>query len=122
MNEGSDWPADKLAALRLGRRLVAEVPTSGLDRRAFVDIRPARSTPDAQAEAEGWARSDAGRSFHLEHWEYDRERLDGFDYDIDAAFVRSADALDESDLLTVLTGWGVRPHSFVYPWDSDDPR
>ncbi|MGW3401041.1 hypothetical protein [Streptomyces zhihengii] len=122
MKDGSDWPADKLTALRLGRRLVAEVPPSRLDRRAFVDIRPVRSEPDIQARDEGWVRSDVERSFRLEHWEYDRERMDGFDYDFGAALIGSADASDESELNTVLNAWGVQADVFVYPWESDDPR
>ncbi|MEU8461649.1 hypothetical protein [Streptomyces sp. NPDC029003] len=122
MDEGSDWPTDKLTALRLGRRLVAEVPASRPDRCAFVDIRPEQSDLDVHARDEGWARSNVDRGFRLEHWEYDRERIEGFDYDIGAALIRSADALDESDLAAVLNRWGVRPLVFVYPWDSDDPR
>ncbi|MEV7586335.1 hypothetical protein ACIRUY_20405 [Streptomyces erythrochromogenes] len=122
MDEGSDWPTDRLTALRLGRRLVAEVPASRLDRRAFVDIRPEQSDSDGQARDEGWVRSDVGRSFRLEHGEYDRERIEGFDYDIGAALIRCADALDESELTTVLNAWSVRPDMFVYPWGSDDPR
>jgi hypothetical protein len=122
MNDGSDWPTDKLTALRLGRRLVAEISASRPDRRAFVDIRPQQSEPDAEARDEGWVRSDVERSFRLEHWEYDRERVDGFDYDIDAALIESAEAPDESELITVLNTWGVRPDIFIYPWDSDDPR
>ncbi|MFJ3310983.1 transposase [Streptomyces sp. NPDC086549] len=65
MNDGSSWPVDKLSELRLGRR------------QAFVDVRPKESGLDAQAQGEGWVRSDAERSFHLEHWEYDRERKYG---------------------------------------------
>ncbi|MFI7405993.1 hypothetical protein ACIBW9_36935 [Streptomyces sp. NPDC049541] len=122
MNDGSSWPTDKLTALRLGRRLVAEVPASRPDRRAFVDVRPDKSGPDAQAQGEGWVHSNAERSFHLEHWEYDRERIDGFDYDIGAVLLGSADATDESELITVLNAWGVRPDLFVYPWDSEDPK
>ncbi|MGZ2361988.1 hypothetical protein LRE75_35880 [Streptomyces sp. 372A] len=91
MDDGSDWSTDKPTALRLGRRLVAEVSASLPDRRAFVGIRPTRSAPDAQARDEGWVHSDAERSFRLEHWEYDRERIDGFDYDIDSALIESAD-------------------------------
>ncbi|OEJ93257.1 hypothetical protein J116_000935 [Streptomyces thermolilacinus SPC6] len=87
-----------------------------------MDIRPARSEPDVQARDEGWVRSDVARSFRLEHWEYDRERMDGFDYDIGSALIGSADAPDESELNTVLNAWGVRPDLFVYPWESDDPR
>src|SRR5215216_4561816 len=122
MNDGSNWPMDKLTALRLGRRLVAEVPAPRLERPAFVDINPKPSKSDAQARGEGWVRSDVERSFRLEHWEYDRERIDGFDYDIDAALIESAEAPDESELITVLNTWGVRPDIFVYHWDSDDPR
>jgi hypothetical protein len=122
MNDGSDWPTDKLTALRLGRRLVAEISASRPDRRAFVDIRPQQGEPDAEARGEGWVRSDVERSFRLEHWEYDRERIDGFDYDIDAALIESAEVPDESELITVLNTWGVRPDIFIYPWNSDDPR
>ncbi|MFG2878145.1 hypothetical protein ACGFYU_24585 [Streptomyces sp. NPDC048337] len=122
MHDGSNWPTDKLNALRLGRRLVAEVPASRPGRRAFVGIRPAWSESDARARGEGWVRSDVERSFRLEHWEYDRERIDGFDYDIGSALIGSADAGDESELRTVLNTWGVQPSLFVYPWESDDPR
>ncbi|MCX5161223.1 hypothetical protein OOK39_18345 [Streptomyces sp. NBC_00264] len=122
MNDQSDWPTDKLTALRLGRRLVAEVPASRPDRRAFVDIRPARSAPDVQARDEGWVRSDSERSFRLEHWEYDHEHMDGFDYDLGATLIGSADAPDESELSSVLNAWGIRPGRFVYPWESNDPR
>ncbi|MFB6878863.1 hypothetical protein [Streptomyces sp. NPDC056323] len=122
MDSGSIWPTDKLTALRLGRRLVAEVPASRPDRRGFVDICPARSEPDAQAQDEGWVRSDVERSFRLEHWEYDRECMDGFDYDLGAALIGSANAPDEPELSAVLNAWGVQPDLFVYPWESDDPR
>jgi hypothetical protein len=122
MNDGSSWPIDKLTALRLGRRLVAEVPASQPGRRAFVDVRPEKSEPDAQAQGEGWVRSDVERGFHLEHWEYDRERIDGFDYDIGAVLIRIADATDESELISVLNAWGIRPDLMVYPWDSEDPK
>ncbi|MFI1061488.1 hypothetical protein [Streptomyces spororaveus] len=120
--DGPDWPADKLTALRLGRRLVTEVPASSPSRRAFVDITPALTRPDDQARAEGWTRSDKGRRFHLQHREYDGERIDGFDYDIGAVLVSSADAADEAALLAALTAWGLRPGAFVYPWETDDPQ
>ncbi|GAA2329047.1 hypothetical protein GCM10010246_09580 [Streptomyces cuspidosporus] len=54
MNDGSSWPVDKLTALRLGRRLIAEVPASGPGRRAFVEVRPKKSDTDDQAQGEGW--------------------------------------------------------------------
>lgn len=122
MNDGSDWPTDKLTALRLGRRLVVEVPASRPDRRAFVDVRPVWSEPDVLARDEGWVRSDVERSFRLEHWEYDLELLDGFDYDLGAALERSADAGNESELSAVLSAWGIQPGLFVHPWETDDPR
>ncbi|MEW1693653.1 hypothetical protein ACIQOF_33995 [Streptomyces sp. NPDC091265] len=87
-----------------------------------MDIRPERSEPDLQARDEGWVRSDVGRRFRIEHREYDHDRIDGFDHDIDAALIRSADAADESELITVLRAWGVRPGLFGHPWESDDPR
>ncbi|MFH8500659.1 hypothetical protein [Streptomyces coeruleorubidus] len=122
MNDGSSWPTDKLTALRLGRRLVAEVPASGPGRRAFVDVSPKKSGLDAQAQDEGWVRSDAQRSFRLELWEYERERINGLDYDIGAVLIDSADATGESELITVLNAWGVRPDLLVYPWESEDPK
>ncbi len=122
MHEGSDWPADKLSTLRLGRRLVTEVPASRTGRRAFVDIAPARTRADQRARDEGWVRGDTDRRFRLEHWEYDGDRLDGFDHDIGAALVASADAADEAGLLAVLAAWGLRPGAFSYPWETDDPR
>lgn len=87
-----------------------------------MEVRPRKSDSDAQARREGWVRSDAERSFHLEHWEYDWERIDGFDYDIGAALIGSADVTDESELIAVLNAWGVRPAFFVYPWESEDPK
>ncbi|MFE5492851.1 hypothetical protein ACFQ7Z_23280 [Streptomyces virginiae] len=122
MKHRSDWPTDKLTALRLGRRLVAEVPASSPERCAFVDVRPGQDGRDARARDEGWVRSDAGRPFRLEHWEYDRSRVDGFDHDIGAALIRSADAADEAGLLAVLGEWGVGPSLFVHPWESGDPK
>ncbi|MFG2991641.1 hypothetical protein ACGFZK_20505 [Streptomyces sp. NPDC048257] len=122
MDDGSEWPADKLAALRLGRRLVTEVPASGPGRRAFVDITPSRSRSDDRARDEGWVRGDAGRSFRLAHREYDHERLDGFDHDIGAALVASADATGEAELLAVITAWRLRPGDFAHPWRTDDPK
>ncbi|MFD5412346.1 hypothetical protein [Streptomyces nojiriensis] len=117
-----DWPADKLNALRLGRRLVTEVPASRPDRRAFVDVTPAGSPADQRARDEGWVRGDPGRRFRLEHREYDGACLDGFDHDIGAVLVASAEVADETGLLAVLTAWGLRPGAFAYPWETDDPR
>lgn len=66
-------------------------------------------------------RSDAHRSFRLTHWEYEADRLDGFDHDIGAELVRSATAANEADLALVLTAWHLTPDCFVHPWESDDP-
>jgi hypothetical protein len=41
----ADWPTDKLNALRLGRRLVAEVRAE-VGRRSFVDITPTTDGAD----------------------------------------------------------------------------
>ncbi|MFD8050423.1 hypothetical protein ACFV5E_44155 [Streptomyces chartreusis] len=122
MNERSTWPTNKLTALRLGRRLIAEVAASRPGRRAFVEITPKRVTFDEQAAQEGWVRSNAARSFRLEHWEYNAERIDAFDYDMGAVQVRAASAKDEAALEGVLAQWGLRPDGFDYPWATDDPR
>lgn len=122
MTERSSWPTDKLTTLRLGRRLVTEVPASRPGRRAFVDITPDREAGDAQAALEGWVRGDASRGFRLEHWEYDADRIDGFDHDLGAVLVRGVSAADEPALEDVLARWGLRPDCFGYPWESDDPR
>ena len=121
-DEDLSWAADKLSALRLGRRLAVEVPASGPTRRAFVSITPTAVALDVQARREGWTRRDDGRSFRLEHWEYDADRVDGFDYDIGAVLMRSTLAIDESQLLTELRRWLLRPRQFLYAWDSGDPR
>lgn len=66
---------------------------------------PRQTEADVQAPDEGWVRSDVDRDFRLDHWEYDRERIDGYDYDIDAVLIKSAEAPDESELITVLNTW-----------------
>ncbi|WP_404956990.1 hypothetical protein [Streptomyces sp. 147326] len=104
MDDGSKWPVDKLTALRLGRRLVTEVPASRPDRRAFVDITPVNA------------------GYRLTHREYDGERIEGFDYDIGAALIRSATATNERDLATTLTTWHLHPGLFDHPWNTEDPR
>jgi hypothetical protein len=116
------WPLDRLNALRLGRRLAVEVAASSPGRRAFVDITPSKVVADEHARREGWSHRDADRSFQVEQWEYDADRVDGFDYDVGATLVRSALAADESELLTVLHRWQLSPQQFLYAWDSGDPR
>ncbi|GIE76472.1 hypothetical protein Aph02nite_24220 [Actinoplanes philippinensis] len=116
------WPLAKLSALRLGRRLAVEVPATGPGRRAFVDITPRAVAGDAQARHEKWTHKSDARSFRIEHWEYDADLLDGYDYDIGSILLRSAVAADESELLTVLREWRLGPHRFEYAWDTADPR
>ncbi|HEY3867363.1 MAG TPA: hypothetical protein VGM10_03405 [Actinocrinis sp.] len=120
----ADWSAgaDKLAALRLGQRLVVEVPASRPGRRAFVDITPQQDSADGAARREGWTRSDTARGFRLEHREYDADRLAGFDYDRGAALVRGVRVEGEEALLAALDAWSLRPDRFDYPWRTDDPR
>lgn len=101
---------------------MTEVPASRPGRRAFVDVPPAGSRADDRARAEGWVRGDTGRRSRLKHWEYDGERLGGFDHDIGAVLVASAEAADEAGLFAALTGWGLRPGASAYPWETDDPR
>jgi hypothetical protein len=117
-----EWPTDKLTALRLGRRLVAEVPASRSGRRAFVDIRPNHSPQDRAARADGWIRQDASRSFVVQHWEYAEDRLDGFDYDVGAEQIAVIQVASEEDLGTAMSRFGLTANAFKYPWDTDDPR
>ncbi|MFJ5992973.1 hypothetical protein [Lentzea sp. NPDC092896] len=116
-----EWPTDRLTALRLGQRLVAEVAASRSGRRAFVDVRPHRTPADTAAAGEGWKRADQARTFTLQHWDYEAERLDGYDYDIGAVLIKSATVVGELELTTALGEWGLHPELFAYPWHSDDP-
>lgn len=115
------WPFDKLSALRLGRRLAVEVPATSAGRRAFIEITPGTVAPDGQALGDGWTHSSTARSFRVEHREYDADLLDGFDYDIGAALLRSSAAVDEAELLTVLREWQLEPHRFDYSWNTAAP-
>ncbi len=87
-----------------------------------MDIAPGRVGADDRARDEGWVRADAGRRYRLEHWEYDGDRIDGFDHDIGAVLVGSAEAGDEVGLTAALAAWGIRPGVFVHPWETDDPK
>jgi hypothetical protein len=121
---GSDqpWPADKLNALRLGQRLVTEIPASQPGRRAFIDITPLTTPADAQARRQGWKQADHARTFRLQHWDYDTERIAGLDYDVGAVLIRATTAANEPELTTTLKAWQLRPDQFLYPWQTDDPR
>jgi hypothetical protein len=116
------WPTDKLTALRTGQRLVTEVPASRPGRRAFIDITPVTTPADAQARQEGCRRTDYARAFRVQHWDYDADGLDGFDYDHGAVMIRAATTTGEPGLLTTLQEWQLRPEQFLYPWQTDDPR
>jgi hypothetical protein len=118
--ETRTWPLDKLSALRLGRRLVAEVPAAP-GRRAFVDITPILDQRDHVAKHEGWTRPDRQRSYRLAHWDYDERQIDGWDYDLGARQVR-VDTCGEPRLLDLITAWGLTPAQFDYPWNADDPQ
>ncbi|MCW3819120.1 hypothetical protein ONA91_32240 [Micromonospora sp. DR5-3] len=118
----SQWPTDKLSALRLGRRLVTEVTATGPGRRAFVDIRPVTTAADADARRQGWTRSDPDRIFTLEHWEYDAGQITGFDHDLGATLVRATTVTGEARLGAALEAWNLRPEQFLYPWQTDDPK
>jgi hypothetical protein len=120
--DAKTFPTNKLGALRLGRRLVAEVPASQPGRRAFVNIIPVVTEADKQAARQGWNRRDTARSFRIRHREYDEAMLDTDDYDIGAVLVRTASADGEAALIGVLADWGLHPEQFEYPWDTDDPQ
>jgi hypothetical protein len=115
-------PLDKLSALRLGRRLAVEVPASKPGRRAFVDVTPGEVEADPRARREGWTPSSTARTFTVEHWEYDAELIDGYDYDIGAALLRRASAGDESELPAVLKQWQVDPGQLQFSWNTAHPR
>ncbi|MBO4206295.1 hypothetical protein [Micromonospora echinofusca] len=116
------WPTDTLTALRLGRRLVTEVPASQPDRRAFIEIRPVTTAADSDARRQGWTRSDRDRAFTLEHWDYDAAQISGFDYDIGAVLVHATTVTGEAPLVAALEAWNLRPEQFLHPWQTDDPR
>ncbi|MGB2569654.1 hypothetical protein ACPFP2_14550 [Micromonospora citrea] len=116
------WPTAMLTALRLGRRLVTEVPASGPGRRAFVEIRPVPTTADSDAHRQQWTRSDRDRTFTIEQWDYDGARLAGFDYDIGAVLVQAMTVTDEAELVAAIETWHLRPEQFLHPWQTDDPK
>ncbi|MEV4600168.1 hypothetical protein AB0K15_22545 [Amycolatopsis sp. NPDC049253] len=116
------WPADMLTALRLGQRLVAELPASRPGRRAFIDISPLITAADTEARGQGWKRADHARTFTVQHWDYAADRLDSFDHDVGAILIKTATAVGEPDLTSTLEAWHLHPDQFRYPWHTDDPR
>ncbi|BAL86142.1 hypothetical protein AMIS_9220 [Actinoplanes missouriensis 431] len=117
-----DWPAVKLAALRLGRRLGVLLPASQPPRWSLVHIVPSSGPADEAARRSGRARSDPARSFRVTHWEFEADRLEGYDPDLGAVRLRHADAADEAELLAVLREWQLRPEDFEHSWDTVDPH
>lgn len=98
--------------------LVAEVPASAPGRRGFVSVRHEKEPEDALADAEGWTRPSSSRSFHIDHWEYDEQWQDTWDYDIGAAHVSHARATSEAELVASLARLGLAPADFSYPWQT----
>ncbi|MBB2947916.1 hypothetical protein FB565_007687 [Actinoplanes lutulentus] len=116
-----DWPAVKLSALRLGRRLGVLVPASQPNRWSFVHIVPSSGPADKASLRAGRARSDDTRSFRVTHWEFEADRLEGYDHDLGAVRIRHAEAADEAALLAVLREWRLRPDHFEHSWDTVGP-
>ncbi|WP_229071935.1 hypothetical protein [Actinoplanes sp. DH11] len=117
---GWDWPAGKLAALRLGRRLGVLVPASQPHRWSLVHIVPSSGPADAAALRAGRPRSDPARSFRVVHWEFEADRLEGYDQGLGGVRLRHAEAADEAELLVVLREWRLRPMDFEHSWDTVD--
>jgi hypothetical protein len=51
----------------------------------------------------------------LQHWDYDADRIDGYDYDRGALMIRAAAAADEAELLTTLPGMAAAPRPVPLP-------
>jgi hypothetical protein len=116
-----DFAGGRLAALRLGRRLVTEVTASAPGRRAFVDITPDLTEHDESARRRGWECRNRYRSFRITHWEYDERLLSTDDYDVGAVLVRKAAAADETALVALLADWDLRPGRFDHAGNTADP-
>src|SRR5690242_20662399 len=92
------WRPVELAALRLGRRLGVSLPASQPHRWSFVHIVPSVGPDDEAATRSGRVHSDPGRSFQVAHWEFEADRLEGYDQDLGAVRLRHAYAADEAEL------------------------
>lgn len=55
-------------------------------------------------------------------WDYDADRVDGFDYDIGAVLVRATTVRGEAELAVALQAWALRPEQFRHSWQTDDPK
>ncbi|SCL51021.1 hypothetical protein [Micromonospora chersina] len=106
------WPTAPRTALQRGQLIVAEVPASRPDRRAWIAIYPLQS-PAA-----------TGHGFNLFHREFETSYIqngwcvgpgDGM------TDVRTAHAQDEMTLNQVLTTWGLDPSQLTYAHRTDYP-
>ncbi|GLY01232.1 hypothetical protein Acsp01_16110 [Actinoplanes sp. NBRC 101535] len=86
-----------------------------------MQIVPSTGPADEDAIRAGRARSDDARSFRVTHWEFESDRLEGYDHGIGAVRLRRAEAADEGELLAVLREWRLPPSEFRYSWDTVDP-
>ncbi|MFD4247696.1 hypothetical protein ACFWP3_39855 [Streptomyces sp. NPDC058525] len=87
-----------------------------------MDITASQAPCDSEAREQGCVPGNTDRSFRLEHWEYDSERIEGFSYDVGGVLMASAGAADESEPVTVLTHWQLSPRQLVCLRDSEDPN
>lgn len=83
--------------------------------------RSATTGTSSPRERAGNARNP-NRSGRLEHWDYDGQQIDGWDYDIGAQQVRIATAGNEAALLELIAAWALQPTDFTYPWVTADPK
>ncbi|MEU1686016.1 hypothetical protein [Micromonospora sp. NPDC005707] len=108
------WPIALRTALRRGQLLVAEVPASRPDQRAWIAIYPLQ-TP---------AAATTGQGFNLFHREFEASYIDN-DWcvgpDDGMTDVRTAHAQDEMKLNQVLTAWGIDPSQLTYAHQTDYP-
>ena len=106
----SPWPAALLTALRRGQLLVAEIPASTTDRRAWIAVYPLAPSADV--------------GFNLFHREFDRAYLDN-DWcvgpDDGMIDVRTAHEADETELSRRLADWSVNLEDLDYAHRSDYP-
>ncbi len=51
----------------------------------------------------------------MSHGDYDADRIDGFDYDIDSILVKVTSVIGESALTEALQAWDLEPEQFLHP-------
>jgi len=109
-------PLIYLNALRVGTRVVVEVPATMLDRRACVAIYPHLDEEDRRAEGEGWRRYTPERIFTVRHMEMDQAYIDEGWYEGFGGYweLRTAEVVGEDGLERLLGDWGVSPDALRY--------